>query len=61
MFVGIPWMSRADCIPWLAKMTGGGVKIAIFGQSIFFLACFNCDLILIVSVRIHVQCTHKII
>ena len=27
--------------------TGGGVKIAMFGQSIFYLACFNCDLILI--------------
>jgi hypothetical protein len=29
-------MSRADCNPWLAKMTGGGVKIAIFGQSRLF-------------------------
>ena len=27
--------------------TGGGVKIAIFGQSMFYLVCFNCDLILI--------------
>jgi hypothetical protein len=27
--------------------TGGGVKITIFGQSIFYLGCFNCDLILI--------------
>ena len=27
--------------------TGGGVKIAIFGQSMFYLLCFNCDLILI--------------
>ena len=27
--------------------TRGGVKIAIFGQSIFYLACFNCELILI--------------
>ena len=26
---------------------GGGVKIAIFGQSMFYLVCFNCDLILI--------------
>ena len=27
--------------------TGGGVKIAILGQSMFYLVCFNCDLILI--------------
>jgi hypothetical protein len=27
--------------------TGGGVKIPILGESIFYLACFNCDLILI--------------
>ena len=27
--------------------TGGGVKIAMFGQSIFYLTCFSCDLILI--------------
>jgi hypothetical protein len=31
----------------LHNHTGGGVKIAIFGQSIFYLECFNCDLILI--------------
>ena len=27
--------------------TEGVVKIAIFGQSIFYLACFSCDIILI--------------
>ena len=34
--------------------TGGGVKIAIFGQSIFYLVCFNCDLILIEHKNKHI-------
>jgi hypothetical protein len=40
------WGSLCQCF-CLDNHTGGGVKIAMFVQSIFYLAYFSCDLILI--------------